>query len=406
MNATTVAVPEQPRRLKSRLTVDGPRLTLSYRGFDVSGCFLFFWLIGWTVGCVWLTGAVIQKPGVVMVLFAIPFWAAWVFTFCVMLNNFFRIERFELGPEGGHFVRRVIILQRRRAIPLEEIRGFGSYKTVVDSESGTCQWGLEVQNPGRPLQFGQGLPEAERVWLVQQLNEHLWRLAPCGAHRTPDLERSDGPATAEGETSDVRERLAPAPVPLQPPSDSRWRRDYDSADLGLAMRGRLNGSAVGGLLFLNAFWNGGLSVFLVQLFSADNNPKAWGWWGEFVFLIPFEAIGLVMFLGLLATMGEPFHRRRWTFSRAGVRQHSTWFGIGPRRDYPVDRLDRIELRPHKKEPSICHRVGAQCGDQHGGYRLAFIDGRNVEAFSMEELTEGEARWMADVVLRECRWWLR
>ncbi|NLS90967.1 MAG: hypothetical protein GXX96_02115 [Planctomycetaceae bacterium] len=36
----------------------------------------------------------------------------------------------------------------------------------------------------------------------------------------------------------------------------------------------------------------------------------------------------------------------------------------------------------------------------------FIDRRNVESLSIGDLTEGEARWMADVVLRHCHWWGR
>lgn len=40
------------------------------------------------------------------------------------------------------------------------------------------------------------------------------------------------------------------------------------------------------------------------------------------------------------------------------------------------------------------------------YRLVFIDRQDVQRFTVDGLTPGEARWMADVILREARRWFR
>ncbi len=47
--------------------------------------------------------------------------------------------------------------------------------------------------------------------------------------------------------------------------------------------------AVAGLLFINAFWNGIVLVFVLALcglMPMDDGPEGWEWWGMFVFLIP------------------------------------------------------------------------------------------------------------------------
>lgn len=397
--------PGQPCRLKSRFEIDGPRLTVSYHGIDPTGFFLLLWLIGWTVGCIGLTGSALRQPSAA--LLAIPFWAAWVLSLCIMLNCFFRSESFELGPEGIRFVRRVIVVVKRTAIPLEEIQGFGSYEKVVDSESEIRRRGVEVRTQGQGLQFGQGLPEAERLWLVHQLNEQLARLKPDGGRREAEADPArESPVAAAGDPASVPERLVPGPTPLAPPSDARWKRWDRSPDIAFAMRGRLSWCAVGVLLFINAFWNGILSVFLSHLFLDASRPQGGEWWGHFAFLVPFAIIGLAMVLALLIVLCEPFRRTCWTFSHGSVERHSTWFGIGPRRSYPVDALDRIELRRREQGSPVYHPVDEQRRVEKRVFLLVFIDRRNVESLSIGDLTEGEARWMADVVLRHCHWWFK
>ncbi|MCL4206240.1 MAG: hypothetical protein KJ000_27465 [Pirellulaceae bacterium] len=54
--------PERSGRLRSRFDLSGSRLTILCRRIDPMRCFLLLWLIGRTVGCVFLAGMAIQQP--------------------------------------------------------------------------------------------------------------------------------------------------------------------------------------------------------------------------------------------------------------------------------------------------------------------------------------------------------
>jgi hypothetical protein len=399
--------------LRTRFETSGQRLTIQYRRFEASGCFLVLWLIGWTVGCVFLLGMVLTEPTLLHLGFAIPFWASWIFVFCWVMNSFFRREYFELGPEGIEFLCRVVIPIKRCTIPLGEVQGFDSYSKVTDSESNTRTWGLEVRTDGQGLRFGQGLPDDERAWLIDQLQTHLARLVPnrnrAGVNSAASIEIEtfeDHEDAAQQEKSGSVERLTLTETPLDPPSDSRWMRLDDFHQITFVTRGRLGCGALGMLLFINAFWNGIVSVFLMQLFGGEDGLRGAEWWALFVFLIPFEAIGVLMFAALLAALVEPLRRTRWSFAYGGAQWQMTWLGIGPHRSYPVDQLDRIELRTSSQLRFSFRSADDDNSPMTSGYRLVFIDQYDLEQFTMDGLTQGEARWMADVILRECQRWFR
>ncbi len=170
-------------------------------------------------------------------------------------------------------------------------------------------------------------------------------------------------------------------------------------------RGRSEWAAVLGLLFSNAFWNGIVAVFVLSLCGAmpDNEPPQGGeWWGLFFFLIPFEVIGLCMFLGLLAVLLEPVHRTIWHFTRRDAERRAIWLGVGPRRTWEVASLDRVDLCRDAKRWWHASLPG---GDGRR-YRLSLVDKTNTELCSVNGLTEGEARWIGDAILRERAIWFR
>ena len=150
-------------------------------------------------------------------------------------------------------------------------------------------------------------------------------------------------------------------------------------------------------MFVSVLWG---------LAPGENAPQGVEWWGLFVFLIPFEAIGLGMVLAFVAALLEPVHRTRWTFTRWGIEQRHTWLGLGPRWTWTVEGLERIELR--RDGPSGKRRFGSTTsGNGEGrGCRLSLVDRENAELCSIGGLTEGEARWMGDVLLKEREGWLR
>jgi hypothetical protein len=326
------------------------------------GCFMLVWLSIWTVGCVFLAGLVIHEPKLMHFCFAVPFWAAWFFVTGMMVNSLFGREEFTLDRDGATYVRRAIVTLASRHVPPEEIEGFGPCSVKSGGEGCSPSRGIEMRTLGTPLRFAVGLPEDERRWIEFHLNEYLaeTRGIPMPAVE-PDEERDELPCdddapsddlagvalavpVAHGEpgAAEVLGALEPAESPRKPPSDTRWRRLEGFDAVEFVERGRLGCGVLLGLLFVNGFWNGIVSVFVVALFSGEMGaPQGIEWWGMFVFLIPFEAIGLVMLLVLLVFLAEPFRRTVWRFHWDAIECRMTWFGLGPRWIYDVFSRSRL-----------------------------------------------------------------
>ena len=404
----------EPQQRRVRLERFGDRLELRCHSPErAGGCFLVLWLTGWTVGCVFLAGAVLRAQQLFLLVFAVPFWASWFFVFFLLLKMFFQREHFVLDRGGAEFVQRVILPIAKRFVPMEEIRGFEVYSTVVDSESNRTASGIELLTMGRSLRFAEGVSSVECDWLAYQLNDHLGQLRVPRAGGTGGLGDQAGTATANEGAVQLwpGETVTAAPWPMEPPSDSRWTRADGFDEFTFAQRGRLSWTAAGLLLFVNLFWNGIVSVFvmvLAGLAPGEQGMQGAAWWGLFFFLIPFEAIGLAMFLGLLAVLLEPLRRTSWTFTRQSIERRSKWLGIGPTRTWWVRQLDRLQLC--REEPPSRASLGslsglpAGTGDGSPVCRLVLIDKENREFCSLRGLTLGEARWIADTVLRERAAW--
>ncbi len=409
--------PARPERLSVRWEQSGDRLWLVHRNRGRGGgCFLTLWLIGWTVGCVFLAGMVIRDPKLLHFLFAVPFWASWVFVFALVLRSFFQREQFLLDREGAVFLRRVFVPLCRREVPLSEIKQFAEYSRVTDSENGTRSYGLEMQTVGQPLKFAEGLEEPERNWLLYTINEHLANLRLVYGGAQPAAATQDSACeVAPDRPPDVTEsfgvRAASRSTALcQPPSDAGWQRVDDFDSIAFTQRGRLSLVALFGLLFVNLFWNGIVGVFVLQLFDNQAMQPLQGveWWGLAVFLIPFEVIGLLMFATLIAMLLEPVRRTTWRFGRSDIECRLTWFGLGRCWNYMVADLQRIDLHAGKSsgEQSQSPAQAMRNMRGQGSYRLSFVDKSNREVCSVKGLTEGEARWVADVVRRERPVWFR
>jgi hypothetical protein len=186
-------------------------------------------------------------------------------------------------------------------------------------------------------------------------------------------------------------------VPLEPPSDSRARLRRDPEAVEFSWRGRWSLAAIGATAFVCLFWNGVVSVFVYQLFQQFQ-------WFLCLFLVPFEVIGLVMFAAWFGALTAPAWRRAWTFRGSEIARLYSGFGIGWAKRYEVDTLDRIELQrrtagngqAQELSPDIL-RPGAQ-------YSLSFVRPDGTELLEVGGLTEGEARWMADVLFRDFPGW--
>lgn len=404
--------PARPAKVRAQIEQIGDTLIVHYRRRQWGGgAFVMLWLIGWTVGCVFLAGAVIVKREWFMLVFGIPFWAAWFFVLAMLMSMLFRREKLVLEPAGATYTCWVLIPIQSRTIPLEELKSFGDYDKVVESESGRSESGLELVNTGRPLRIMAGLSSAELAWLNHQLNAHADGLRTDSLRAASEIvDRADRHPPAADRGGELVEALRPEREAPQPPRDCEWEREDDFESFSFLNRGSFSLSALLGLLFINAFWNGIVSVFVLTLWGVapvENPPQGAMWWGMFVFLIPFECIGLVMFGGLVLVLLEPIRRSRWRMLRNEVELRHSWLGLGRSWRWPVVQLDRIELRREdpdkgKTNQRISPRLRRAADD--AGYRLSLVTRENQELCTVDFLSEGEARWIGHAILTERRRW--
>ena len=421
----TGMVPVMPRRMRTKVvrTVEELRLRCRVREWG-PGIFLLLWLTGWTVGCVFLAHVALTKREVFTLLFAVPFWASWVFVFFLVLRAFFRVEELVLDSSGACYLRRVLVVVKSRRIPLEELKSAGCYSTIADSETGRRQAGLELETTGQPLRMLEGVASDELRWLVYQINEQIAGLrrqagmvvgdAGGGAEAMAEgpSETAAGANGGAGLTEDAEDAslLILSAGPARPPADSQWKISESVTDLLFVRRGRLALAGLGGLVFINLFWNGIVSVFVAVLWGGgpkgqNNVPQGIGWWGMFVFLIPFEVIGLFMLLALVGTLAEPIHRTRWRFTSGGIECRNAWLGVGLRRMWTVEKLGRLDLRRESGNQSRSLKFRNASQPAETTYRIVFVTPDAKEMCAIKGLTEGEARWMAQAVLGHCAGWL-
>lgn len=402
--------PARPEKLSVIWHEDPDEVSITKTGGRGPGCFLALWLTGWTVGCVALAAGILSQPSIGLFLFAIPFWAAWLAAASFLTWLWFGKETLILQRDRALFLRTAFITLKQRDIPIDEIRGFRECRSS-HTENDEHLWGIEMTTLGQPLQFAFRLPDNEREWLVFQLNRFLEQ----GAGRPVEVEAPPSPvepferATAPAGSSSLSDSpvLTLENTADDPPSDTRWARLDQLNTLLFHERGKLEWGPLLGLLFINAFWNGVVSVFVMVLWGGmpvDAAPEGWAWWGMFVFLIPFEVIGLAMLAGLVMALLEPVRRTEWRFEKSQIQTRTARLGLGRTRTWPVTQLDRLVRRPSeiKSARKGVRTIGRDGGDAAGTCDLVFVTSDNTELCSIKSLTEGEARWMAHAILTH-RW---
>lgn len=408
--STTVS--PEPARPES-LTVDfydqGDTLAIHKKRGGGPALFLLLWLTAWTVGCVVLAGMVINEPSLGNFAFAIPFWASWLFVAAMLVWMLFGKETLLLRQDKALFLRTALITLRTRGVPREEILGFRECRST-HTENDEHLWGIEMKTLGKPVRFAFRLPDRERAWLIYKLNQFLGTTNPDAAEgSTSSITDVEPKLTGTTSASSGSEVLSLASTLEKPPTDSEWQFTDEINAIEFVKDGRFSFSAFAGLLFVNAFWNGIVSVFVMVLWGfmpGDDMPEGGAWWGLFVFLIPFEVIGLLMFAGLCLTVLEPFSRRQWRFEQARIIRQISYPLVRRTRAWEVIDLNRLELRnaQEKKQQFEKFSKPTGSGSVETSFKLAFVTDENVDLCSIGTLTEGEARWMAGVVLQRRRKW--
>lgn len=366
--------------------------------------FLLLWQIAWTVGCVHVGVEFIRNPVPGTFLFALPFWTAWLAVGCFLIWSFFGTETLLVRRDRVLFLRKALITLTAREIPISEVRRFRSCRSK-HQENDEYLYGIEVVTAGKSVRFAFRIPDRERRWLIWQLNQFAATVADeSSAEQTTDYDFALAQSHQDSTT-----RLTANDVQDDPPSDVSWQLQERADGVEFTQRGRFQIVTFLVLLGINAFWNGIVSVFVLALFGLmpGDNPQGAEWWSMFVFLIPFEVIGLVMFIGLVMTVVEPFRRIVWRLDRQELVHQSRWPLVSYSWSWNLDQLDHLQLRKDDDDSLRRSRSSLSSGiSEENRYQLTFVSADNVDQATISPLTEGESRWMAGVLLRHHAPWSR
>jgi hypothetical protein len=403
--------PARPNVLTVEFYEQADALMIRKRRGGGPWAFLLHWRVGWTVGCVFLLVNTFKDPSIGNLAFGLPFWASWLLVAGTLIWMLFGRETLFLGADEAVFERKAFVRFSSRVVPREEIQVFRECRSA-HTDNDERLLGIEMLTLGKSLRFAFRLPDGERAWLIDQLNQFLTTSSPHrevpGSQAAPSLQESKGNASPE-RTLGPTEVLSYERTLAAPPTDCSWRLADDSVAYVLWQQGRVNVGQLAGLLFVNLFWNGIFSVFVMFLFGLmplNNAPVGWEWWGLLVFLIPFEVVGLAMFAGLILMVLEPWRRTSWQFGEESIVRQSRWPFFRWTRSWIMPRLDRLELRRLNPSGRHSQRFSESIGDPTGtlSFALALISSDNVDVCEIKSLTEGEARWMARIILkRRSRW---
>ncbi len=398
-NSRSTQIPTRPASLTVDLTQSPDGIAITTRqSRGAGGGFLLLWLIMWTVGCVFLAGTIIADPSLGTIMFAVPFFAAWLAVATFLVWSFFGTETLLVRRDRVLFLRKAFVQLTAKSIDAGDVQQFRTCRSSYQ-ENDCYLWGIEVTTIGKPIRFGFRIPQQERLWLISELNAFLDLDGPDAGSDTKTA------ATRQSESPVDSTRLTSANVRDEAPEDSSWLCDEGPTTVEFYQRGRLKILTVLGLLFINAFWNGIVSVFVMALWGVlpvDNGmPQGIEWWGMFVFLIPFEVIGLAMFAGLVLALAEPFRQTTWYVDQQQITHTIRWPVFRRTRIYECDAIDRLELRRSEDdEDQKKNRSSWTAWMDSGSFDVTFVDDDNTDVCTIEGLTEGEARWMAGQVL-EC-----
>lgn len=366
---------------------------------------LTLWFLGWSVACVAIGVAVVNKPSLATVAFALPFWSAWFLVGGLLVWMYFGKETILVRRDKAFYHKKAWITLSSRVIPREEIQGFREYRSSY-TENGRHVWSIEMVTRGAPLRFASRLPDQERVWLIDQLNRFLGTSPPEPDYSEPS------PTFAAGDASRSlsAETLTRENTLDEPATDSTWALVNNISSLSFEQRGRFSLSTVGVMLFLNLFWNGIVSVFVLVLFGFMPDakpPEGLAWVGMFVFLLPFELIGLAFFLGLFFSILEPVRRTEILLEHDHIAKRTCYPLYCHTKRWDVRQLSRLELRRHSRlaaERERRHGKTARRTPVPNQFDLAFVLPENADLCTLGPISEHEARWMGHVILERRYWW--
>lgn len=387
-----------PSGTKVRFAQAADSLVLQRRTGSIgAGAFMLLWLCGWTVGCVFLVNEVLTKRSPEMILFSVPFLAAWFFVAAMVVCNFAGFEELRIDRDGVHYRWGAGRALGHRSAPVETVRQVGRFAGLADSDSGYRPEGLRIETSGKPIRFAKGASNDELRWMADAIRRQVYALSP-GAMTPPTAVGPVAQATPARTAAPPVEILQPPSAPPAPPPDAKLqlRRELNQTEFYRRGAAIPAGVGVAGLTFVLLFWNGIVSVFVWQLVKDFQ-------WFLALFLVPFVAVGLGILGGWLAMVTSPFWRTSWVFRPGFVAKRFSIFGIGRTKEYELGPLARLELRRTTGRRKLVRRTGEdEVGDRQ--YALALVKRDGADLIEIAPLTEGEGRWMAAELFRDFRGW--
>jgi len=390
------------------------------------------WLIGWTVGCVFLLVGALGGEHFLW-LFGVPFWASWLFVAFMLLDNYFGKEYLTINTSGASYRKIVLVTVKQLDVLSEDVIKVRSFRKTEDNESNTFSYGLEIQTQGKPIRFGKGLPKDELRYLKYRIREALHLNSERQLVKTQTGDNANAVPKIRKFPWVVTMGDQAVPEPTQTmhqievgTSDVTLRDKFLFASGAQNIMSWLAG--LGGVTFINLFWNGIVSVFLVALIAPDflesegegEGLEDWGRIGLAVFLIPFVVIGLFMIFGWVMTLLGPWIRETWRFDDLEINKRTAILGFGKTKRTDTRDIDRLEIHEDsnsEKNSESNKSLNINFGrprknrftsdeDQEQGtqYRLAFINRDNEVATEIEALTLAEARWIGDHLISAFPQW--
>lgn len=341
------------------------------------GAFLAFWLLCWTMGCLAALRTAIERPDIASFVLICPFFVAWIAATIVLSRMLLSKRQLFLSPQGLGYEVKLFIWHWRRLIPLAEIASIRAEKKQTGK---TTHYHLIVETIGEPLRLSGYGDEVQ--WLARTLQDQLAALRR-------DLGMTD--KVKRTPTNLLPEVLERTDIPASPVSDSKLSIEKRAGELSITIRRSSSMTGASVLLFLNLFWNGIVSLFVIELIQDFR-------WFLFFFLIPFELLGLLLLWGLFAAVTAPFRSEVWIFRPDEISRRQELFGIGHGSHHQFTSLDHLEL--HWTKAVNRAKVRTNKVDTGEVYTLRLVDkAADVAPVDIHQLTEGDARHLADVLYR-------
>lgn len=363
--------------------------------------FLLLWLIGWTVGCVFLATELIAEPSLGTFCFSIPFFVAWLAVAAFLVWFWFGRESLLIKSDEVLFRRTAIIELTTRRLPRAEVSAVKSCRSS-HTENDEHLDGIEIVCLGKSLKFGFRLSDHERAWIIQELSAVILE-DDDSSIQPPALTQTVPRRDTHPDFSS--NRLTPAETLSNPPSDSAWKITLLPNEVTFQRSGSFKVGGFFTMSFICLFWNGCVSVFVLSLFGlmpGNNQLQASEWWGLFFFLIPFEVIGVAFLFAWLAIVFAPFSTTTLGIRNQAVIRLQQWPFFQSSKKVNSLEITEIHLRESdgKRETSM----GTIPSEET--FELAFISTDQQDLIIFKQLSRGDALWIAGHLLEFEDTWAR